>query len=145
MCPFPQPEAPHFLNILQQEQNLDVQVGYDTIKKLQRHSWPGNVRELKNFVDRAALLAQDNRIETKYLADPNVARASFDQEEGIPVESEIDINLPFKDAKARLVDHFERSYWKKLLNQHRGNVSAAARQAGIHRKSAEYLIRKLEL
>ena len=53
--------------------------------------------------------------------------------------------LPFKDAKARLITHFERAYWEALLAEHKGNVSAAARQAGIHRKSAEYLLRKLDL
>ena len=59
--------------------------------------------------------------------------------------AELDIDLPFKDAKARLVDAFERAYWSRLLERTKGNVSAAARIAGIHRKSAEYLLKKLDL
>ena len=137
----------HFLSQIENEHGLEVQVGYETIKKLQKHSWPGNIRELKNFVDRAAILAQGNRLETKYLVE---------RQEMTPVESPkdsalseaqkaINTQLPYKDAKSRLVEEFERAYWEALIKIHGGNISAAARQAGVHRKSAEYLIRKLDI
>ena len=57
----------------------------------------------------------------------------------------MDVTLPFKDAKARLIEGFERAYWTRLLEASGGNISEAARQGGIHRKSLEYLIRKLDL
>jgi DNA-binding NtrC family response regulator len=128
----------------------DVQVGYDTILKLQRHKWPGNVRELRNFVERAALLATDNRLETRYLMPPAFGDTRTDQvpEADSPTAAalaELDIDLPFKDAKARLIETFERAYWGRLLDKTGGNISAAARVAGIHRKSAEYLLKKLDL
>jgi DNA-binding NtrC family response regulator len=53
--------------------------------------------------------------------------------------------LPFKDAKNRLVEAFEMAYWKRLLERTGGNVSKAARIAGVHRKSVEYIMKKLEL
>ena len=59
--------------------------------------------------------------------------------------SEMPDDLPFKDAKGRLIEAFERVYWTRLLEKTQGNVSAAARLAGIHRKSAEYLLKKLDL
>jgi DNA-binding NtrC family response regulator len=62
-----------------------------------------------------------------------------------PAVAEFDDSLPFKDAKARLVDNFERTYWARLLERTRGNISAAARVAGVHRKSAEYTLKKLNL
>ena len=139
----------HFLSLLAKESGEHVQVGYETIRKLQRHSWPGNIRELKNFVDRAAILATNDRLETKYLLPPTTGnhRALSDEQAnaGSDALDAIASGLPFKDAKARLVDKFERAYWEALLSEHNGNVSAAARQAGIHRKSAEYLLRKLDL
>lgn len=124
-----------------------VQVGYDTIIKLQRHRWPGNVRELRNFVERASMLATDNRIETRYLVPPSFGDTQTNAE---PVanaapEPHFDYDLPFKDAKARLIDTFERAYWSQLLDKTNGNISAASRLAGIHRKSAEYLLKKLDL
>lgn len=139
----------HFLAQNERSSGTRVQVGYDTIRKLQQHGWPGNIRELKNFVDRAAVLATEDRLETRFLMAPLVQAVKMTDEVGGADPSEaafaVQTGLPFKDAKARLVDQFERDYWTMLLEQTDGNVSAAARQAGIHRKSAEYLLRKLDL
>ena len=139
----------HFLTQNAQGTGSRVQVGYDTIKKLQKHAWPGNIRELKNFVDRAAVLATEDRLETRFLMAP-LAQTHDEAGQGSSghlseAEIAVETSLPFKDAKARLVDQFERDYWSILLERTNGNVSAAARQAGIHRKSAEYLLRKLDL
>ena len=143
----------HFLDQLDTPEGEPVQVGYDTIIKLQRHRWPGNVRELRNFVERAAMLATDNRLETRYLVPPSFGDTQSRPIEDIPAMvdttavalAEIDDNLPFKDAKARLIESFERAYWHRLLDKTHGNISAAARIAGIHRKSAEYLLKKLDI
>ncbi|MCA9547348.1 MAG: sigma-54-dependent Fis family transcriptional regulator, partial [Myxococcales bacterium] len=113
------------------------------------HRWPGNVRELRNFVERAAMLATDNRLETRYLVPPTFGDTRTEAgpaagPEADPMEG-LDFDLPFKDAKARLVEAFERTYWERLLDKTNNNISAAARVAGIHRKSAEYLLKKLDL
>ncbi|MCB9525527.1 MAG: sigma 54-interacting transcriptional regulator [Myxococcales bacterium] len=139
----------HFLQDLTPDGQTPVQVGYDTIVKLQRHRWPGNVRELRNFVERAAMLATDNRLETRYLVPPTFGDTRTEAgpaagPEADPMEG-LDFDLPFKDAKARLVEAFERTYWERLLDKTNNNISAAARVAGIHRKSAEYLLKKLDL
>jgi transcriptional regulator with GAF, ATPase, and Fis domain len=139
----------HFLNELVENGAPEVQVGYDTILKLQNHAWPGNVRELRNFVERAALLATGDRLETRHLVPPSFGDTQTHSTTGGDAASaalsDIDVSLPFKDAKARLIDTFERAYWTRLLEKTGGNVSAAARTAGIHRKSAEYLLKKLDL
>ncbi|MCK6571284.1 sigma 54-interacting transcriptional regulator [Myxococcota bacterium] len=149
----------HFLKELQTPDGQPVQVSYETIVKLQKHKWPGNVRELRNFVERAAMLATGNRLETKYLVPPSFgdtrsgAEASAADEPAVApaaalegkAVAEFDDSLPFKDAKARLIDTFERTYWARLLDRTRGNISAAARIAGVHRKSAEYTLKKLNL
>ncbi len=143
----------HFLEEVETPDGEQVQVGYDTILKLQRHRWPGNVRELRNFVERAAMLATNNRLETRYLVPPSFGDTQTESPQkdaaaGSATDAalaELDIDLPFKDAKARLVDSFERAYWSRLLEKTNGNVSAASRIAGIHRKSAEYLLKKLDL
>jgi DNA-binding NtrC family response regulator len=130
-----------------------VQVAYETIVKLQQHRWPGNIRELRNFVERAAMLATGDRLETRFLLPPAFGdtQTHAEGEQAAKVEAAgtamagLEEDLPFKDAKARLIDAFERAYWTRLLERTRGNISAAARIAGIHRKSAEYLLKKLEL
>jgi DNA-binding NtrC family response regulator len=52
-----------------------------------------------------------------------------------------DYNLPFKEAKEKLQDAFEREYLKRLLKRAEGGIAGAARLAGIDRK---YLYKLLE-
>ena len=128
----------------------DVDISYKTMEKLKRHSWPGNVRELKNFIERAVLLAQGDTIETKFLNTGDLRRSEENAqkagEAAAPMaQSAIEENLPFKEAKNRLIEEFEKSYWSTLLERTDGNVSKAARIAGVHRKSVEYILKKLDL
>jgi len=53
--------------------------------------------------------------------------------------------LPFTEAKAQLVADFERAAIAAALNQCAGNVSAAARQLGIHRQNLQQKIVQLEI
>ena len=54
----------------------------------------------------------------------------------------VDVDLPFKEAKARVIETFEREYIRTLLKRHEGNLSAAARSAEIDRKHLRELLRK---
>ena len=64
---------------------------------------------------------------------------------GERLDVSVDMRLPFKDAKSRLLEDFESRYWRGLLAATGGNVTEAARRGGIHRKSLEYIVKKLEL
>jgi hypothetical protein len=52
------------------------------------------------------------------------------------------LELPFKDAKEQLIDAFARTYVAALLERHGGNVSRAARAAGLSRKHLYELLRR---
>ena len=91
------------------------------------HPWPGNVRELRNAVERLTV------IDEMPFATP-APRAPADGGDAEPV----DIQLPFKDAKNALVEGFERRYLSAMLEATGGNISEAARRAGIDRV---YLLR----
>src|SRR5262249_28805926 len=114
--------------------NPDPRLPEDFIARANRHTWPGNVRELRNAVERAVLL-------------PNHPQVTF--EAPLKKESDgfahIDIDVPFKVAKQKLVDEFDRRYLEALLEAHEGNISAAARAAGIERMSIYKMIRRLGL
>lgn len=114
-------------------------VSFETMQQLQAYPWPGNVRELKNQIERAAVLSDGKELQVRL--DGGASRPVPAVEGGVTV----DFALPFKDAKARLVDDFERVYWQQAMERHQWNVSAASRACGLHRKSLEYLLRKLDL
>ncbi|MCZ7683049.1 MAG: hypothetical protein M5U28_31265 [Sandaracinaceae bacterium] len=99
----------------------------DNLDRLFAHDWPGNVRELRNAVDRALALSPARA------ASPSSAcgwRARRARRAILAVRTD----LPFAEAKQRVVDAFVRRYVADLLSRHEGNLSAAAREAGLDRK-----------
>jgi transcriptional regulator of acetoin/glycerol metabolism len=54
-------------------------------------------------------------------------------------------DLPLKDAKDKWMRVLEASYLRDLLERHGGNVSAAAKSAGIDRKTFHRLINKYQI
>ena len=54
-------------------------------------------------------------------------------------------HLSFKDAKEQLLESFEREYIMQVLKRCDGNISRAARESGLHRKSIERLVKKYSL
>lgn len=101
------------------------------LQKLVFHDWPGNVRELEHVIERAVVLTQNKIIEESDISLPHVDRVN-------PVE-------PFKEAKERFVQEFEKSYIEKVLLLCRGNISNAAKLAEKHRRAFWELIRKHEI
>ena len=47
----------------------------------------------------------------------------------------VDLSLPFRDAKARVVEEFERAYVAGLLEAHGGKLTAAAKHADMDPKN----------
>ena len=63
----------------------------------------------------------------------------------MPVTTEQASSLPFKDAKDALIEEFEKQYLIDLIERHDGNVSRAARTAGMDRKSITRLLKKHQI
>jgi two-component system, NtrC family, response regulator GlrR len=91
------------------------------LASLARHPWPGNVRELRNYMERCIALEQ---------ALPLGQQEPSESSRDLPP---IEPGVPLKIARDRFTHWFERCYLEKLLEAHDGNVSAAARAAGIDR------------
>ncbi len=111
--------------------NLDV--AREALDRLRAHAWPGNVRELRNVIERACALSHGAHLEID---------EAFDEKSAGPSAGSVDIELPFKEAKARVIDSFEREYIRAQLKRHDGNLSAAARAAEVDRKHFRELLRK---
>jgi DNA-binding NtrC family response regulator len=62
-----------------------------------------------------------------------------------PSDPSTDSVTPFKDAKRTLIDEFEREYVQRLLERTGGNISRAAKLAGVERHYFKALCRKHEL
>ena len=85
------------------------------------YPWPGNVRELRNVCERAVLMGWP--AVAPILAGTPRAPASL--------AAFANFGAPLLEARATLVERFEREYLIRLLQQHRGKVGEVARAAGI--------------
>ena len=99
---------------------------------LLKERWPGNVRQLKNVMERLTAL------------HPGGVLGPEDLEEDAPLD-EIDGSLSalqWKDARDQYLASFESSYAQAVLARCGGNVSAAAREAGVDRKTFYSLLKR---
>ena len=93
---------------------------------LQAYDYPGNVRELQNAIQRAVLLSRGPLIEPADL--PASFGAALPRGKGGALQG-------FRAAKQRVVEEFERDYITRCLREADGNISQAARAAGIDVKN----------
>nr|WP_245591634.1 sigma 54-interacting transcriptional regulator [Cystobacter fuscus] len=100
---------------------------------LSQYPWPGNVRELRNVVEQVVNLGEE--------ALPELPPLGAGAEQAVG-GSTAELDLPFKEAKERLIEGFERDYLKGLLERCEGNISRASREAGIDRVYLRKLLRK---
>jgi len=93
--------------------------------------WPGNVRELRNHLERCVVFRERLLPNT-----PELPRTA-------PVE--VGAEVPYAVARQQAIDHFEHAYVEALLARHRGNVTSAARTAGVNRVYLHRLLRRHNL
>jgi DNA-binding NtrC family response regulator len=104
------------------------------LDRLLAYAWPGNVRELRNVIARAAALSLPG---ARFSEMPVSVRADASPEP----EPLARADVPYHEAKDALLARFDREYCTDLLARANGNVSQAARIAGLERK---YLYKVLE-
>ena len=93
---------------------------------LARYRWPGNVRELRHTVERAVILAEGDRI-----AESDLRFAAVEAPSAAPALGADSLDL----------EEIERAAVRRALSKHGGNITRAADDLGLTRKS---LYRRIE-
>jgi len=110
------------------------------------YRWPGNVRELQSVVERACLLCTGTRIDPEHLP-PEVlgtARPRVLAGEALPAVAPAGLGPALVDLReARR--QFEYQYFLSALAFSKGNISAAARTAGVSWKHFRHKMRQLNI
>lgn len=123
------------------------------VEALTAYGWPGNVRELVNCARYVSSLAPGPDVR---LADlpPRVRGGGAPRPPGPAAQAVastpgqmpgIRYDLSYKKAKRLWLEVFEFSYISQLLKEHKGNISHAARAAGIDRKSIQRLMKRNDM
>lgn len=120
----------------------------ETLEALVRSAWPGNVRELQNVLEQVVVLADTNEpIPPEALPplDGSGHSGSSMSGAGGSLFSDIDLQGEYHAVKQALIDRFERRYLASVVARAGGNMSKAARHAGIDRTTLYRLMDKHEL
>ena len=111
----------------------EAAVPEDVVAQCEAHVWPGNVRELENAIARRVALGD------LPAAPPRFAAAAPAGAVDAFVDRVLALDLPLPEARARVVDHFERRYVERVLAAHGGNVAQAAAASGLARRYFQIL------
>jgi len=143
--------AYHFLQKYGARSGSSVRkISPEAMRLLHAHSWPGNVRELENAIEHAVVFCRDDTmvagdlpfgrnggVESEPPPSPNGSRS---------LRADLAcLDLPYREAKDRAMSDFEAAYFRALLERSGGNVSEAARQAGLDRSNFRRAIKRAGL
>jgi two-component system response regulator HydG len=153
--------ANHYLQKFARSMHRETKrLGPDAVRALREYDWPGNVRELEHAIEHAMVLAQKEVISAMDL--PFVRQSlSFREALTVPSRPTIDAlrppsaptgldggvlsefaGLPYASAKKQLLARFDENYTRSLLQRASGNMSEAARLAGLDRSNFRRLLKR---
>ncbi len=125
-----------------------VRLAADALDALERYGWPGNVRELENVISRVVLKASAAvaRGEAVILSATHLAPELSADSVPVPEPARVAIARPWGKVSMReFVRQQQRVYIQQALEEHHGNVAAAARAIGMDRGNLYHLARRLGL
>ncbi len=132
--------AYHFLQKYAARAGRDVRrIAPAAMDVLQVQPWQGNVRELENAIEYAVVFCRGDEITVDALPTSRGQRSGSGlprsaRDSGLALPAGL-LDLPYRDAKQRAMDAFDEAYFDAILKRAGGNVSEAARQAGLDRSN----------
>jgi DNA-binding NtrC family response regulator len=119
----------HFVKQYAKKYNKSIKgISSNTLKKLISYPWPGNVRELQHAIERAVILGEGSLLEP----DDFMLASQGKRNEEMGFDS---FNL----------EDIEKQVIVKVLKQHQGNISLAAKDLGLTRTSLYRRMEKYDL
>lgn len=120
--------ANNFLKKFSKQSNKTIQGISEKAKELLlNYPFPGNVRELEHAIERAIILGSSKEIQPSDLTDDILNFYNKD------IKSSIRISYSKPLSKA--IEHFEKEYIIKVIEEAQGNKTLAAEKLGISRKT----------
>jgi transcriptional regulator of acetoin/glycerol metabolism len=115
----------------------------ELIASFEGYAWPGNVRELESVLARRAALGDDGAGDAGERSAAPLSGAgggaSASADDSRVFARVLALDLPFSEARARVISEFEAYFVQRVLAKHGGNVSRAAAASGIARRYFQIL------
>ena len=128
--------ANHFCASFNSKNNKSFKgVSPTALEVLRRYPWPGNVRQLENVMERAVVLGKGPWVQPEHLPSELL------EHPGLELDQTADVVDLILDAGLTL-DDVNRLLIERSLESTGGNVSQAARQLGLTRRTLQYRINR---
>jgi len=115
----------------------------EALDRLLQHDWPGNVRELRNVLEQVVVLSDpEAEIQAGMLPELGVEHGDRSGAEEGGMLTRLALDGSYHEMKEELVGRFERRYLGRVVARAGGNISEAARIAGIDRTTLYRLLDK---
>lgn len=133
--------AYHFLKHFCRQTGKRIQ-GFsdDALKVLINHEWRGNVRQLKNVIERLVIMADRTFLDMVYLLDHLQMKPSW-HHDAIPANL-AELKAYKKYLLGEQYGQVEKAFLVKALAAGNGNITHAARKAGMQRSNFSALLKK---
>jgi DNA-binding NtrC family response regulator len=133
----------HFLrHFAKQYDRPNLRISPEAIRMMRAYTWPGNVRELQNVMERIVSLSMPG----EQIGPDDLPEEILGRNGGGGISQyTVSADRPYHEAKAEAMAVFEQEYLKDLLARHSGNISRAAREAGMDRKTIHRMLSKYEM
>ena len=105
--------------------------------------WRGNVRELRNVMEHSVVLLQPGvEVEADQIPFIDRTEGGHSGPGGGQLLREVPMNQDYHSAREQVLAEFEKTYLQKIVRSARGNMSDAARVAGVDRTTLYRLMQK---
>jgi len=112
------------------------------IRALTAHSWPGNVRELQNAIEHTVVLLEPGQAIQPHDIPLGPDAASQGAAPAAQFWTDEMMEQSYHAAREQVIASFERRYLTWLVNRAEGNMSKAARLAGVDRTTLYRLMER---
>jgi len=124
--------AEHFVARYAAENNKTItRITTPALDMLMKYHWPGNVRELENVIHRAVILTEDEAVHGYNLP--------------LSLQSPVFSGANAQDGLEARLSAIEYEMLVEALRQHRGNMTEAAEELGLTRRTMGLRMRKYDL
>ena len=106
-----------------ENQRGELKIAPELMKKLEAHPWPGNIRELRNCLESMVVLSSGDTL------TPEDLPPQFSDAPAPPVPK------PESDDAGGTLESNERELIAKALEHNHGNITRAAQELGISRRT----------
>lgn len=117
----------------------------ETLRALRAYAWPGNVRELQNAIEHAVVLLEPGQTilpgDVPLQGTPRLQATPDKNSSGFRMPADL-LAESYHASRERVLAEFERRYIEELVSAADGNMSKAARIAGVDRTTLYRLLER---